>query len=99
MADISRHGGGFVYLISRLGVTGERDALADDLQETVARLRQATALPICVGFGISTPAQAVAAARLADGVVVGSALVRAAGRSVEEALAFVRALREALDAA
>ncbi len=99
MADISRHGGGFVYLISRLGVTGERDALADDLPETVARLRQATALPICVGFGISTPAQAVAAARLADGVVVGSALVRAAGRSVDEALAFVRALRDALDAA
>jgi tryptophan synthase alpha chain len=99
MADISRHGGGFVYLISRLGVTGERDALADDLPETVARLRQATALPICVGFGISTPAQAVAAARLADGVVVGSALVRAAGRSVGEALAFVRGLREALDAA
>jgi tryptophan synthase alpha chain len=99
MADISRHGGGFVYLISRLGVTGERDALADDLPETVARLRQATTLPICVGFGISTPAQAVAAARLADGVVVGSALVRAAGRSVDEALALVRALRDALDAA
>lgn len=98
MADIGRHGSGFVYLISRLGVTGERDALAADLPETVARLRQVTPLPICIGFGISTPAQAAAAARLADGVVVGSALVRAAGRSVAEALALVRSLREAMDA-
>jgi len=98
MAEIGRHGGGFVYLISRLGVTGEREALAADLPETVARLRGATTLPICVGFGISTPAQAAAAASLADGVVVGSALVRAAGRSVDEALALVRTLRGALDA-
>jgi tryptophan synthase alpha chain len=99
MAEIGRHGSGFVYLISRLGVTGEREALASDLPDTVARLRRTTDLPICVGFGISTPAQAAAAARLADGVVVGSALVRAAGRSVTEALGFVRALREAVDAA
>lgn len=99
MAEIGRHGGGFVYLISRLGVTGEREALAVDLPETVARLRGATTLPICVGFGISTPEQAAATARLADGVVVGSALVRAAGRSVDEALALVRSLRSAMDAA
>jgi tryptophan synthase alpha chain len=99
MAEIGRHGSGFVYLISRLGVTGEQDALAADLPATLARLRGATDLPICVGFGISTPAQAAAAARLADGVVVGSALVRAAGRSVDEALGFVRSLREAMDAA
>jgi tryptophan synthase alpha chain len=99
MAEIGRHGGGFVYLISRLGVTGEREALADDLPDSVARLRRATSLPICVGFGISTPAQAAAAARLADGVVVGSALVRAAGQSVDQALTFVRSLREAMDAA
>lgn len=98
MAEIGRHGGGFVYLISRLGVTGERETLAADLPETVARLRGATTLPICVGFGISTPEQAAAAATLADGVVVGSALVRAAGRSVDEALALVRALRGAMDA-
>lgn len=97
MEEIARHGGGFVYLISRLGVTGERDALPEDLPETVQRLRGATALPICIGFGISTPAHAKAAAALADGVVVGSALVRAAGRSVDEAIALIRAMRAAID--
>jgi tryptophan synthase alpha chain len=98
MAEIGRHGRGFVYLISRLGVTGERATLPDDLPSTVARLRQATALPICIGFGISTPAQAQQAARLGDGVVVGSALVRAAGESVGAAVGLTRALRAALDA-
>jgi tryptophan synthase alpha chain len=98
MVEISAHGGGFVYLISRLGVTGERDELASDLPDTVARLRAATSLPICIGFGISTPAQAAAAAALGDGVVVGSALVRAADRSVGDALALARDLRAAIDA-
>src|SRR5205814_9235802 len=68
---------GFLYLISRLGVTGARDAVPADLAEHVARVRSASALPLAVGFGISTPAQACAAARLADGVVVGSAIVDA----------------------
>ncbi len=72
-------GGGFVYLISRLGVTGARARVPDDLGAQVARVRAATALPVAVGFGISTPAQVRAAARLADGVVVGSALVEALG--------------------
>lgn len=99
MAEISRHGGGFVYLISRLGVTGERDSLAVDLPATVARLRSATSLPLCIGFGISTPDQALEAARLGDGVVVGSAIVRAADRSVEEAVALTASLRSAIDQA
>jgi tryptophan synthase alpha chain len=99
MAEISAHGGGFVYLISRLGVTGERETLAADLPETVARLRSATALPLCIGFGISTPEQATAAARLGDGVVVGSAIVRAAERSIDEAIALAASLRAAIDAA
>jgi tryptophan synthase alpha chain len=99
MAEIGRHGGGFVYLISRLGVTGERDTLAVELPETVARLRAATSLPLCIGFGISTPAQAATVARLGDGVIVGSAIVRAAERSVDEALALTASLRAAIDAA
>jgi tryptophan synthase alpha chain len=98
MAEIGRHGGGFVYLISRLGVTGEREALADELPETVRRLRQQTSLPICVGFGISTPEQAAAVARLGDGVIVGSALVRAAERSIEDACDLAAAMRAAIDA-
>ena len=99
MAEISRHGGGFVYLISRMGVTGERDTLAAELPETVARLRSATTLPLCIGFGISTPEQAATVARLGDGVIVGSALVKAAERSVEEAVALTASLRAAIDAA
>ena len=99
MADIARHGGGFVYLISRMGVSGEQDALSTDLPATVARLRAATTLPICIGFGISTPEQARVAATLGDGVVVGSAIVRAAERSVADAVALTKSLRQAIDAA
>ena len=98
MAAIAAYGRGFVYLISRLGVTGEQVELARDLGVHVERLRAASGLPICVGFGISTPAQARAAADLADGVVVGSAIVRAAEeQGVDRALELVRRLRDALD--
>jgi tryptophan synthase alpha chain len=72
-------GSGFVYFISRLGVTGARPDAPPDLERHVRRLRAVTPLPIAVGFGISTPAQAAEAARWADGVVVGSALVEALG--------------------
>jgi tryptophan synthase alpha chain len=97
MAEIARHGSGFVYLISRLGVTGAKDSIADDLPDTVARLRGATDLPICVGFGISTADQAERVGRMADGVVVGSAIVSRAETSVESALSLVRELRAGLD--
>ncbi len=97
MAEIARHGSGFVYLISRLGVTGVRDELPRELPETVARLREATELPICVGFGVSKPEQARSVASIADGVVVGSAIVRAAGESVASALQLASSLRKAID--
>ena len=71
---------GFVYLISRLGVTGARDQVPPDLEAQVRRVRAATRLPVAVGFGIGTPAQAAGAARYADGVVVGSALMDALAR-------------------
>lgn len=99
MSHIASHGSGFVYLISRLGVTGARDELPSDLAETIARLRKATTLPICAGFGVSTPAQAAAVARMADGVVVGSAIVKAADESVDKAADLTRRLRSAMDAA
>jgi tryptophan synthase alpha chain len=99
MADIARHGSGFVYLISRLGVTGARADLPPDLPATIGRLRAATDLPICVGFGISRPEHAEAVARVADGVVVGSALVEAAGRDVGAAVDLAVTLRHGLDAA
>jgi tryptophan synthase alpha chain len=71
--------------------------LPPDLPATVARGRAATTLPLCVGFGISRPEQARAVARLADGVVVGSAIVRAADESVEAAVALATALRRGID--
>ena len=67
---------GFVYAISRTGVTGERDALSDDARPLVGRLKQLTKEPVALGFGIGTPEQVKAAGEVADGVVVGSALVR-----------------------
>jgi tryptophan synthase alpha chain len=73
VAEASR---GFVYYVSRTGVTGERSALSASLASELRRVRRIVGLPIAVGFGISTPEQAKAVARLADGVVVGSALVR-----------------------
>lgn len=99
MAEIARTGSGFVYLISRLGVTGERSDVPADLPATAARLRAATSLPLCIGFGIARPEQARAVAAFADGVIVGSAIVRAAGVSVEAALALAVSLRRAIDEA
>ena len=67
---------GFVYYVSRTGVTGERSALAPDLVRDVKRLRRKVGMPLAVGFGISTAAQVASVGEIADGVVVGSALVR-----------------------
>ena len=97
MREIAAHGSGFVYLISRRGVTGVRSDVPAELPETIARLREATTLPVCVGFGISTPAQAKTVGRVADGIVVGSAIVQAAGSSVNAAVDLVGGLRRALD--
>lgn len=69
-------GEGFVYYVSREGVTGERADLPVGLAENVAQIKAASSLPVCVGFGISTPEQAAEVARAADGVVVGSAIVK-----------------------
>jgi tryptophan synthase alpha chain len=89
---------GFVYLVARLGVTGASSSLDVQLRESAERVRKATTLPLAVGFGISTPEQARAASRMADGVVVGSALVEILGRDgVGAARAFLDALRDALD--
>lgn len=73
---ITSNASGFIYYVSREGVTGERSDVADSLQEKVAAIRLATDLPIAVGFGISSPEQVRAVAAVADGVVVGSAIVK-----------------------
>ncbi len=97
MALIAKHGRGFVYLISRLGVTGMQEEISSGLPGTLKTLREVCSLPICVGFGISTPEHARQVGALADGIVVGSAIVRAAERSVDDAVALTRSLRAALD--
>ena len=97
MAEITRHGSGFVYLIGRLGVTGTHQSTDAALPDTIQRLRSTTALPICVGFGISTPEHARNVGRIADGIVVGSALVKAAEQSARAVEDLTRSLRESLD--
>jgi tryptophan synthase alpha chain len=99
MKAAARLSSGFLYVVSRPGTTGARPRLPRDLPETVGRARRAARdLPIAVGFGISTPETARRAARLADGVVVGSALVRASEefgeRRVEAVERLARSLRE-----
>lgn len=68
--------GGFVYMVGVVGITGARASLSDELPEHVARLRKMTDLPICVGFGVSTPDHVRSLKGIADGVIVGSALVK-----------------------
>lgn len=100
--DVAQRSFGFVYLVSLTGVTGARDRLPADLEAFVGRVRRVTDRPLAVGFGIGTPAQAAQVARIADGVIVGSALIRALGESaapVEAARAFVAGLRAAMDGA
>src|SRR5579883_842891 len=75
MDFIAKRGRGFIYYVSREGVTGMQTEVSQTLSEMVARIRQRTQLPIAVGFGISTPAQARTVAQTADAVVVGSAIV------------------------
>lgn len=87
---------GFVYYVSITGITGSAAAQGADVGPEVARIKAATDLPVIVGFGIRTPDAAAEIAAVADGCVVGSAIVAEAaqGRSVEEVLAFVRSLAE-----
>lgn len=95
----ARGGTGFLYYISRTGVTGARQELREELGREVDELRKTVALPIAVGFGISTPAQASMVAGVADGVVVGSALIDALDEGgVAGAGTFLRGLREGMDA-
>jgi tryptophan synthase alpha chain len=79
IAAIGAGARGFVYTVSLTGTTGERDELPEGLADTVERVRASTEVPVAVGFGISTPEQARSVAEIADGVIVGSRVVRAAG--------------------
>ena len=102
VASIASRGEGFIYYVSREGVTGEQQSLSASVEERVAAIRRETALPVAVGFGIATPDHAREAAAAADAVVVGSAIVRqigqhAASPDLDKRVAdFVRPLVEAV---
>ncbi len=87
---------GFVYYVSVTGITGAAEAQATDVGPEVARIKASTDLPVIVGFGINTPEKSEAIASVADGAVVGSAIVSqiAAGKSTDEVLAFVKSLAD-----
>jgi tryptophan synthase alpha chain len=89
IAEIGAGARGFVYTVSLTGTTGERGELPPGLADTVERVRAATEVPVAVGFGISTAEQAAAVGELADGVIVGSRIVRAAGEGGAEAVGSV----------
>lgn len=97
---VAKYSSGFIYLVSRTGVTGERAELSAALQPLIDSTRAISSLPLAAGFGISTPQQAGAVAKIADGVVVGSAIVRLIEQNAgEEGLEqFIRSLRAGMDA-
>ena len=89
---------GFIYLVSLTGVTGSRDKLPEELESFVARVRERTEKPLCVGFGVSTPEQARRIAKVADGVIVGSRIIQLLDedKSLKNVCTFIKSLREAL---
>ena len=99
LARICERSRGFVYAVGRMGTTGERATVAASAGVLAKRLKAVTDTPVLVGFGVTSPEQAVEAAAEADGVIVGSALVRIVldDGGPEGAAAFVRSLRDALD--
>ena len=96
LARVLEGSDGFLYYVSVAGITGLQQAAQDSIESAVARLKSATDLPIAVGFGVRTPEQAAAIAKVADGVVVGSALVELVGEHGAHAPEHLRALTASL---
>ena len=97
---VAQSSSGFIYLVSVTGVTGARDNSPPDLETFVTRVRRMSSLPLCVGFGISTPQQAGQIARIADGVIVGSRIIQlmeGGGDALNHVRNFARKLRVSLD--
>jgi len=98
ISQISRSGQGFLYYISRTGVTGTRELLRKDLGREIEAVQKVSEIPVAVGFGISTPEQATIVGKIADGVVVGSALVQKLNEEgIKGASTFLKSLRVAID--
>ena len=100
LLDIAATAQGFLYYVGRMGVTGAQQALRAETLAEVAALRAAVTVPVAVGFGVSTAEQAAGIARVADGVVVGSALIDVLDHGGDDAVgAFMRSLRRGIDEA
>lgn len=95
---VTSRSSGFIYLVSLTGVTGARDKLPEELEGFVARVKERTEKPLCVGFGVSTPEQARRIAKIADGVIVGSRIIQLIkeDNSLKNLCSFVKGLRDAL---
>lgn len=94
ISKIAEKASGFIYYVSREGVTGEREDLAGDLAQKVEAIRQRTSIPLVVGFGISSAEQVNEVAKIADGVVVGSALVNCIPQNLDNADKMLTAIKE-----
>lgn len=87
---------GFIYYVSVTGITGSKITLDASIKESIKHIGEITGKPVAIGFGVSTPAEAAAVSGFADGVIVGSALVKSFNESREDAESFIRKLREAI---
>lgn len=100
IADIASQAEGFLYVVSSLGVTGVRSEIKTDVKEIAALAKAAAPVPCAIGFGISTPAQAQAMAQCADGVIVGSAIVKIIAQYGRDAVPYVadyvRSMKDAI---
>jgi len=102
--QVARYGSGFLYYVTVTGVTGVREAVASSLTDNLARIRKSIQLPIVAGFGIATPQQAAQVAATADGVVVGSAIVKLfehyqGDQLIEQVVQLVRSLKQGMTGA
>lgn len=93
---IARASTGFIYYVSVTGITGSKITLDDSITEAINNIRKITGKPVAIGFGVSTPDEAAAVSGFADGVIVGSALVKSFNEGREEAESFIKKLREAI---
>lgn len=98
---IAKSATGFIYVVSSMGITGERDAFFNGLKDLVAHIKQATDVPTAIGFGVHTPDQAQKMAQIADGVIIGSAIVDIVAKEKQHAPAaieqFTKQIRQAVD--
>ena len=102
MKSVSKASTGFIYYVSLAGTTGARKRLPQDIKSNVRKIKRFTAKPVCVGFGVSNSVQAQGIARIADGVIVGSAVIKTIQKnlgkrdSVKKTAGFVKGLSDAI---